>query len=36
MVNAKKKAADFYYAHGNELMKSGLKDSYRQAYGEFI
>lgn len=36
MVNAKKKAADFYYAHGNELMKSGLKDSYRQAYGEFM
>ncbi len=36
MVAAKRKAADFYYAHGNELMKSGLKESYRQAYGEFI
>ena len=36
MVNAKRKAADFYYAHGNELMKSELKDSYRQAYNEFI
>jgi hypothetical protein len=36
MVNAKKKAADFYYAHGNELMKSGLKESYRQAYAEFL
>lgn len=36
MVAAKRKAADFYYAHGNELMKSGLKDSYRQAYGEFV
>ncbi|HKK43178.1 MAG TPA: hypothetical protein VJ963_12265 [Bacteroidales bacterium] len=36
MVNAKRKAADYYYAHGNELMKSGLKDSYRQAYAEFV
>jgi uncharacterized protein YceK len=36
MVNAKRKAADFYYAHGNELMKSGIKESYRQAYAEFI
>jgi hypothetical protein len=36
MVGAKRKAADFYYAHGNELMKSGLKESYRQAYSEFI
>jgi hypothetical protein len=36
MVNAKRKAADFYYAHGNELMKSGIKESYRQAFAEFI
>jgi hypothetical protein len=36
MVTAKRKAADFYYAHGIELMKSNLKESYRQAYGEFI
>ena len=36
MVAAKRKAADFYYAHGNELMKSGLKESYRQAYDEFV
>lgn len=36
MVNAKRKAADFYYAHGIELMKSGLKESYRQAYDEFL
>jgi hypothetical protein len=36
MVNAKRKAADFYYAHGNELMKGGIKESYRQAYAEFI
>ncbi len=36
MVMAKKKAADFYYAHGQELMKNGTKDSYRQAYAEFV
>jgi hypothetical protein len=36
MVNAKRKAADYYFGHGNELMKSGIKESYRQAYAEFI
>jgi hypothetical protein len=36
MVIAKRKAADFYYAHGVELMKSNLKDSYRQAFAEFV
>jgi hypothetical protein len=36
MVGAKRKAADFYYAHGNELMKVGIKDSYRQAFNEFV
>jgi len=36
MVAAKRKSADFYYAHGTELMKNGLKDSYRQAYYEFV
>jgi hypothetical protein len=36
MVNAKRKAADFYYGHGTELMKSNLKESYRQAYAEFL
>ncbi len=36
MVAAKRKSADYYYAHGNELMKSGLKDSYRQAFNEFV
>lgn len=36
MVSAKRKAAEFYYAHGNELMKADLKDSYRQAFAEFI
>jgi hypothetical protein len=36
MIIAKRKAADFYYAHGMELMKNNLKDSYRQANAEFI
>jgi hypothetical protein len=36
MIQAKRKAADFYYAHGTELMTGNLKDSYRQAYGEFL
>lgn len=36
MIAAKKKSADFYYAHGMELMKSGLKDNYRQAFAEFV
>ncbi len=36
MVNAKRKAADFYFAHGTELMKSGIKENYRQAFAEFI
>jgi hypothetical protein len=36
MVGAKKKAADFYYAHGIELMKINMRDSYRQAYQEFV
>lgn len=36
MVNAKRKAADFYYAHGDELMKSGIKESYRQAFAEYM
>jgi len=36
MVIAKRKAADFYYAHGMELMKNKLKESYRQANAEFV
>jgi hypothetical protein len=36
MINAKRKAADFYYSHGMELMKSNMKESYRQAFAEFI
>lgn len=35
MVAAKTRAADFYYAHGQELMKNNTKESYRQAYSEF-
>lgn len=35
MTNAKKKAADFYFAHGNQLLGEGTKESYRQAYAEF-
>ncbi len=36
MIAAKKKSADYYFAHGNELMKAGLKDSYRQAFYEYV
>jgi hypothetical protein len=36
MINAKQKAADFYYAHGIELMNSRIKENYRQAFAEFI
>jgi hypothetical protein len=36
MVEAKRKSADYYFAHGNELMKNNIKDSYRQAYAEYL
>ncbi len=36
MVAAKRKSADYYFAHGNELMGSNLKENYRQAYYEFV
>jgi hypothetical protein len=36
MVIAKQKAADFYYANGVEIMKNQTKDSYRQAFYQFI
>jgi hypothetical protein len=36
MVNAKRKAADFYYMHGDELMKSSTKESCRQAFAEYV
>lgn len=36
MAYAKRKAADYLYAHGQELMTRGNKESYRQAYDEFV
>jgi len=36
MASAKRKSADYYFAHGNELLKNKLKDSYRQAFYEFV
>jgi hypothetical protein len=36
MVAAKRKSADYYFAHGNELMKNKIKESYRQAFYEFV
>lgn len=36
MVVAKRKAADYYYAHGQELLNSSTKEGYRQAYYEFL
>lgn len=36
MIAAKRKSADYYFSHGNELMGTGLKDNYRQAYYEFV
>ncbi|MBP1668798.1 MAG: hypothetical protein H6Q21_1164 [Bacteroidetes bacterium] len=35
MIEAKKKAADYYYDNATKLMKVNTKDSYRQAYYEF-
>jgi hypothetical protein len=34
MVEAKRKAAEYFYSHGKALMENGTKDSYRQAYVE--
>lgn len=36
MVAAKRKSADFYFAHGNELMLTKLKENYRQAFYEYV
>lgn len=36
MIVAKKKAADYYYSHGQTLLESRTKDGYRQAYYEFV
>ena len=35
IIEAKQKAADYFWNHANELMKNGDKESYRQAYKEF-
>jgi len=36
IIQSKKKAADYFWTHANELMKKGDKESYRQAYYEFL
>jgi len=35
IVEAKRKAADYYYAHGKKILENESKESYRQAYAEF-
>jgi len=35
IVSAKRKAAEYYNAHGRKLMEDKTKESYRQAYYEF-
>ena len=34
MVEAKRKAAEYFYSHGKSLMENQTKESYRQAYVE--
>ena len=34
IISAKRKAAEYYYHSGKNLMKSGTKEAYRQAYQE--
>jgi len=36
VVEAKTRAADYFFARGNQLMNLGQKANYRQAYNEFI
>ncbi|MCA1757642.1 MAG: hypothetical protein LC649_09315 [Bacteroidales bacterium] len=36
MITAKKRAADYYYAHGQTLLDSRTREGYRQAYYEFV
>lgn len=36
IVAAKRKAADYYNAHGRSLMENKTKESYRQAYHELV
>jgi hypothetical protein len=35
MIEAQRRAADYYFANANRLMQGGLKENYRQAYNEF-
>jgi len=35
IIQSKRKAADYFWGHANELMEKGDKESYRQAYYEF-
>ncbi len=35
IIQAKRKAADYFWNHANELMEKNDKESYRQAYYEF-
>jgi len=35
IVEAKTKAADYYYAHGQKLMQLGTKQGFRSAYADF-
>lgn len=35
LVQAKHRAAEFFFAHGQKLMKNNSKESYRQAWYEF-
>jgi hypothetical protein len=36
IIEAKRIAAEYFYGHGKELMKTGTKEAYRQAYEEMF
>ena len=36
LIQAKRRAANYFWTHANELMQKGDKESYRQAYKEFL
>ena len=36
LIEAKQNAADYFYSHGQQIMQNGTKESYRQAYYEFM
>ena len=36
IIEAKRIAAEYFYGHGQELMKNGTKEAYRQAYDEMV